>query len=162
MESFGVQFSVGDVRRFEELRSLYSEIQHDKQAGEFRDPAEWRRRVPDDIKSRFSWPTVGERERWLARRPSTIIAVPEPSRQIGTRWDFYRGFEAIDEGDYDVLGCELVNEGVAEMRINPHAYPYGGVGPLIALAEAFGFTVLGLNECGQFESRSELLARGAP
>lgn len=43
------------------------------------------------------------------------------------------------------------------MRLNPYGYPHGGVGPLIALAEAFGFTVLGVNECGKYESRSELL-----
>jgi len=51
----------------------------------------------------------------------------------------------------------MFGDGVAEMHINPQAYPYGGVGPLIALAEAFGFTVLGVNECGQYESRGELL-----
>ena len=40
----------------------------------------------------------------------------------------------------------------AELRIDPHAYPYGGVGPLIALAEAFGFTVLDVNEYGKYRA----------
>ena len=66
-------------------------------------------------------------------------------------------FEAIQESEYDLLSCEMVGGGVAEMHIKPHAYPYGGVGPLIALAEAFGFNVLGVNECGKYESRRELL-----
>jgi hypothetical protein len=59
--------------------------------------------------------------------------------------------------DDDLLECEPAGEGVAEMRIEPHAYPYGGVGPFIAPAEAFGFTVLGVNGCGEYESREELL-----
>ncbi len=113
--------------------------------------------MPDDIKGSFSWPTPEERERWLAVRDSTPIAVPAPAQQLGAAWDFYRVFEAIEDSEYDVLGCEMVGVGIAELRIDPHAYPYGGVGPLIALAEAFGFTVLGVNECGNYESREELL-----
>lgn len=72
-------------------------------------------------------------------------------------------FEAFEEGEYDLIGCEMIGNGVAEIQIDPHAYPYGGVGPLIALVEAFGFTVLGVNEYGQYQNRAELLAdsRGA-
>ena len=86
-----------------------------------------------------------------------IIAIPEPSQQLGAEWDFYRVFEAMEESEYDVLDCVLAEPGVGELRINPHAYPYGGVGPLIALAEAFGFTVLGVNEYGKYQPRNELL-----
>ena len=75
------------------------------------------------------------------------------------KWDFNRVFEAIEEGEYSVLGCELTEEMIAEMAIEPSAYPYGGVGPLIALVEAFGFVVLGVNECGKYESREELLGQ---
>jgi hypothetical protein len=112
--------------------------------------------VPDEVKARFSWPTSEERLRWLAARPTATIAVANPSQQIGATGDFYRVFESIEESEYDLVECRLVGDGVAEMHINPHAYPYGGVGPLIALAEAFGYEVLGVNECGRYEDRSEL------
>jgi hypothetical protein len=157
MEAFGVRFAVNDPQRFETLCSLYAEVRRDKDAGQFHDPAEWVRLVPDEIKGRFSWPTDEERLRWLAVRDSTIIAIPDPSRQLGAEWDFYRVFEAMEESEYDVLDCVLSEPGVGELRINPHAYPYGGVGPLIALAEAFGFTVLGVNEYGKYQPREELL-----
>jgi hypothetical protein len=156
MDVFGVRFSVNNSERFKALRSLYVEIKRDKDAGEFRDPEEWVRLVPDDIKGRFFWPTREDREKWLSVRDSTPIEVPSPSQQLGSEWDFYRVFEAIEEGEYDVLGCEMVSEGAAQMCIEPHAYPYGGVGPLIALAEAFGFTVMGVNEYGKYESSTEL------
>jgi hypothetical protein len=157
MEAFGVRFTVHDSQRFETLRSLYAEARRDKDAGRFRNPAEWVRLVPDEIKGRFSWPTDEERQQWLAVRNSTIIAIPEPSEQLGAKWDFYRVFEAIEESEYDLLDCVLAEPGVGELRINPHAYPYGGVGPLIALAEAFGFTVVGVNEYGRYQPREALL-----
>jgi len=157
MDAFGVRFRVTNPSRFETLKSLYAEIKLDKDGDQSRDPAEWVRLVPDDVKSHFSWPTLEERAHWLAVRSSTPIAVPAPSQQIGTQWDFYRVFEAIEEGEYEVLGCEMVDDETAEMRIDPHSYPYGDVGPLIALAEAFGFAVLGVNEYGKYQSRSELL-----
>jgi hypothetical protein len=157
MEAFGVRFAVDDSQRFEALRLLYAEVKRDKDAGQFRDPAEWVRLVPDEVKGRFSWPTPEERAHWLGIRNSTVIAIPDPSQQLGAEWDFYRVFEAIEESEYDVLDCVLAEPGVGELRINPHAYPYGGVGPLIALAEGYGFTVLGVNECGEYESREQLL-----
>lgn len=157
MEAFGVRFAVTDLQRFDALCSLYAEVKRDKDAGHFRDPAEWVRLIPNEVKARFSWPTPEERSHWLDIRDSVVIAIPDPSQQLGAEWDFYRVFEAIEESEYDVLGCELVDPGVGELRINPHAYPYGGVGPQIALAEAFGFTVMGVNECGKYEPRQKLL-----
>jgi hypothetical protein len=157
MESFGVQFRINDDRRFDELRAVYGEVKRDKDAGKFRDPQAWVALVPDIAKGNFEWPTADERARWLDVRESAPIAVSRADQQLGARWDFYRVFESFEEGDYAVLGCERVGEKMGELRINPYGYPYGGVGPLIALAEAFGFEILGVNECGRFESRSELL-----
>jgi hypothetical protein len=160
MNAFGICFRMDDRVRFDSLRALFAEIKHDKNAGNFRDPSMWPSRVPDEIKYKFFWPTAEERKQWLAVRDSKTIAISNPAHQIGQRWDFYRVFEAIEESQYDLLSCEVTGKGVAELRIDPHAYPYGGVGPLIALAEAFGFDVLGVNECGRYESREQLIADG--
>jgi hypothetical protein len=157
MEAFGVRFTVHDLQRFKTLQALYAEVKRDKDTEKFRDPESWVRLVPDEIKYRFSWPTPEQRKHWLGIRNSVVIAIPEPSEQLAAMWDFYRVFEAIEESEYEVLGCELVGVSVGEMHINPHAYPYGGVGPLIALAEAFGFTILGVNEYGKYQSREELI-----
>ena len=156
MDTFGVRFSFADPRRFDALRSLDAEIRRDKEAGHFLDVAAWISLVPDDIKSNFRWPTETERRHWQAIRHATIISFPEPSQQLGEQWYFDRVFETIEEGEYDVMECAQIAENIGELRINPHAYPYGGVGPFIALTEAFGFRVLGVNEYGKYESREEL------
>lgn len=156
-EAFGVRFAVNDTTRFEALRSLLAEVKQDKDARRFREPAEWMRLVPDEVKGRFVWPTQAERDHWLAARDSTVIAIANPSEQLGSEWNFFAVFEAIENGDYELLDCVLVGDGEAEVQIDPHGYPYGGVGPFIALVEAFGFIVLGVNECGKYESRERML-----
>ncbi len=160
MEAFGVRFAVPDVQRFEVLRRIFVEAKKDKDAGAFRDAKAWEALFPEDIKAGFTWISDQEREEWAAVRDSTVMAIPEPADQLGGVWVFDRVFEAIEESEYTLLSCELVEEGVAEMRIDPHAYPYGGVGPFIALAEAFGFRVLGVNEYGEYQTREELLGEG--
>lgn len=157
MEAFGVRFAVNDTRRFETLRRIFVEAKKDKDAGVFRDAKAWASLIPDDIKPRFTWLTEQERDHWAAVRNSTVMAIPEPADQLGGVWVFDRVFEAVEESEYTLLSCGMVEDGIAEMRIDPHSYPYGGVGSFIALAEAFGFRVLGVNEYGEYQSREELL-----
>lgn len=90
---------------------------------------------PDDVMPRFSAPDERARMSWLADRPPIIIG--EPADQLGATRDFYRVFESIEEGDYELLTCELIEPVIAEIHINPFGHPYGGVGPFVGLAEAF-------------------------
>ena len=146
MKAFGVQFRFDDRQRFSQLASLFAEIKRDKDAQEFRDPQQWVGLVPDAVKGFFTWPTAAERERWLGVRATTPIWIGSPGSQVGAQWDFFRVFESIEESEYSLVGCEAVGDDVGEMRIEPDSYPYGGVGPFIALAEAFGFEVLGATD----------------
>jgi hypothetical protein len=132
----------------------------DKTAGTEGTPEIWNALVPDDVKLHFFVPDDEARQRRIAERPPIIIS--EPSEQIGATWDFYRVFESIEEGDYDLLACEMVGPDIAEIHINPHGYPYGGIGPFIALTEAYGFRVLGVNEYGKYQNREELAGKISP
>jgi hypothetical protein len=154
MTGFGIRFSVEDRERFMRLQELFAEMKKDKDSGQFRDPSAWEILVPDDVKTKFSWPTPEAHQARLVDPP--VIAISTPSDQLGARWDFYRVFESVEEAEYALLACELVDSTTADIRIDPFAYPYGGVGPFIALAEAYGFRVLGVNEYGKYQSREEL------
>ena len=157
MEAFGVRFAVSDPTRFEVLRRIFNETKKDKDAGPFRNAMAWAELIPDEVKSHFTWITPEEREKWAVRRNSTVVAVLDPANQLGGVWVFDRVFEAIEESEYSLISCVMVAGDIGEMRINPDAYPYGGIGPFIALAEAFGFQVLGVNEYGMYQTREELL-----
>lgn len=157
MEDFGVKFAFRDAARLEALRALFAELKRDKDIQEFRDPEEWKALVPAEVLANFDWPADEERAAWLAVRHATPIAVGMPEEQIGSRWNFYSVFESVENGEYLLLDVVDTGRGVAELRIDPLAYPYGGLGPFIALVEAFGFQVLGVNEYGRFLPRAELV-----
>lgn len=156
MEEFGIRFRVTEASRFQQFCSLFNEIKQDKDAEDFRDLNMWFNLVPDDVKSAFNLLTSKDRSEWQNLRIGTIVKIASPAEQIGETWVFDRVFESIEEGDYSLLSCQMVEADIAEIHIDPYGYPYGGVGALIALAEAFGFFVLGVNECGEYESREQL------
>lgn len=159
MNAFGVRFRVEDQNRFLQLQAVWRATKQDKEAEEFRDDAEWMSLVPDEVKLRFYWPSLEERQKWLAARDTTPIAISSPTEQVGSQWDFFSVIEAFENGEYTILTCECSAEGIGEMHIDPWSYPYGGVGPLIALAEAFGFEIVGVNEYGRFLKREDLFKR---
>jgi len=115
--------------------------------------------VPDDVKPAFDWPSQEDRQRWLAVINSTVTWYGDPGDNLNEKLDFYRVFESIEEGEYLLTSWELIGQNIAEIHIDPEAYPYGGVGPFIALVEAFGFYVLRVNEYGKYRTRQELLAQ---
>ena len=68
----------------------------------------------------------------------------DPALQTG--WDFGSMFDAFRNGDYDLLDCRLIAPGRARIEFDPHGWPYGGKGCMKALAESFGFRVVGESE----------------
>jgi hypothetical protein len=151
MEDFGVCFRIDDTSRFDRLRELFGAIKRDKDANSFRSDDEWLPLVPDSVRANFNWPTSTERRAWVDVRDRTPIAISPPADQLGAKWDFFRVIESLENGEYGLLSCEQTEiKDVCEMRIDPWAYPYGGLGPLIALVEAFGFSVLGVNLYGRY------------
>lgn len=157
VQDFGIRFATNNSARLASLQALFEELKKDKDAGLFRDPDAWKVLVPDEIKPNFAWPSAEERKAYLERMPPVIIE--HPSNQLGAKWNFYRVFESVAEGDYELLGLEIIDDATAEIRINPKGYPYGGLGPFIALAEAYRFQVIGVNEYGKYESREELIGK---
>lgn len=155
MEAFGIRFAVDDHTRFARLAELFERLKSDKAAGVLGHPEIWKSLVPEDVRCCFNSPDDETRMKYLADRPPIIIL--EPSDQLGATWDFCRVFESIEEGDYELLTCKLVASDTAEIHINPFGYPYGGLGPFIALAEAFGFRILGVNEYGKYQCREVLI-----
>ena len=49
---------------------------------------------------------------------------------------------ALEDGEYELVSCQLVSIDRARMKFNPLAHPFGGSGCMRALIEAFGFQVV--------------------
>ncbi len=159
MEEFGVRFYKGNDDHFAALRQLFEAVKKDKDDESVRDESEWIDLIPIDIRPNFNWPTEVERSEWLNFSKDKPIAIPDVANQLSEKWDFYSIIDAFHNGDYDLLKCEKIAQSY-EMHIHPYGYPYGGLGPLIALAEGFGFKIEGVNEYGKYLDRSELKTGG--
>ena len=153
MRAYGIRFKVDNAKHFSRLRGLFYELKKDKDKKTFRSPDKWEQFIPDDLRANFKWPASDVQKMWSTNKTSSPVLFDDPFDYLGMVWNFYLLFDAIQNGEYSLVGCEMTDANSAEMRIDPTTYPYGGVGPLIALAEAFGFYVLGVNEFGMYQSR---------
>ncbi len=106
--------------------------------------------MPPEFVGSFDWPVSGavDDHRLDPIRP---VAISPPGTYLGERWSFVRILERIDMSEYSLVSCERTAPGTAELRVEAHSYPYGGLNSLIALVEGFGFKVIGVNECGRYE-----------
>jgi hypothetical protein len=91
-------------------------------------------------------PSPQERRDWLGVRRNTPITVTPTERTSGRRWDLLAMIDAFADGEYELRSCEMVGDGRARLEFDSFAYPYGGVGCMVALVEAFGFRVVGIDD----------------
>ena len=154
MESFGVHFRIDRPDLLPALERVFDALRQAKRNEDFGSVEAWRQLLAVETRSRFDWPDAHEGRNAIVDRAPVIIT--EPHDAIGQTWEFDSLLDAIENGEYDLLEIARTTEGVAELRIDPHAYPYGGIGAFMALVEAHGMYILGVNEYGKYLSRSEL------
>jgi hypothetical protein len=157
MKAIGVRFGYRDASLFRALCTLITEIAKEKGGSGLRDPDYWAAFLPAGVRDRFVWPSAEERKTWAITRFTIPVAERYPAGAFGSPWNFFRVIEAIDDGVYTILGCKSISPFVAEIRIDPWSYPYGGLGPFVALVEAYGCFVFGLNESGEYLRREDML-----
>jgi hypothetical protein len=120
------------------LQRLFAELKKDKDADEQRPNEEWlsffdveavdyffqpleKKRIPTSEELQYSFTTE---DLYESRR--------EPN------WDFDSVIEAFFAGEFNLLECENLNNEKGRLTFHVWAYPYGGVGCMVALIEAFG------------------------
>jgi hypothetical protein len=141
-----IEFNVDDAGRFVRLATIFVEIKKDKDSNNFRPDEDWPQLFDAESHSRFHWPTKDERNQRLEdirTRPTRIM----PTEQMpGMYWDFFCMIDAFKDGEYELKSCDQIAPGKARMQFHSLAYPYGGVGCMVALIEAFGFKITGIED----------------
>lgn len=147
-----IEFTVNDTGRFLVLQKVFYEIKHDKDAEDWRSSDELLQLFDAESLSHFYWPDKDERLQRLEnlRTRPTIIAATEDA--TGATWDFDSLIDALVNGEYELKSCEMVAPTHARLNFYALAYPYGGVGCMVALIEAFDFTVTGIEDGTGFVS----------
>lgn len=159
-----VRFTVDDAARFAALQAVFDEIKSVKNrdfpdesrgSDEQNDDVDYdvdriRALIPIDVQSNFVWPSNDDIENH--RIPSDKpIAISPPGTFRGETWSLVRILDLIDVSEYTLDDCRIAGEMFGELHVMTWSYPYGGLNALIALIEGFGFHVLGVNECGEYE-----------
>lgn len=101
--------------------------------------------LTDTERAYFSNLTAEEMEEWneywfstpLPKRHSAEMPMPE--------WDFESMLAALWNGDYDLIAIRPQSTWHA-LEFNPHGYPYGGTGCLVAMVQCFGHRVVGIED----------------
>jgi hypothetical protein len=111
--------------------------------------------APEDL-WRFRWPALGEptAPEWEDRLLEWVDDLDEYSAQLAGRsappapgrlepgWDLLSLLDALHHGEYELGTCTLDGDGRGALTLEPWAWPFGGLGALIALVEGFGGVVI--------------------
>src|SRR5579871_5098713 len=141
-----VEFSISSQERFAALQRVFGELKRDKEACNWRSNGEFLNLFDAEALSHFHWPPDDVRRQRLEDL-RTKLTIETPTEQAtGLRWDFDSLVDAFVNGEYNLLNCEMTDDGKARLNFDALAYPYGGVGCMVALVEAFGGIVTGIED----------------
>lgn len=156
MQAFGVNFRIDRPDLFPQLIAAFDALKLAKATEEFGKLEQWKHLLSAEARSHFYWPSEIEQQESASIRANHPIAITQPEDALGKEWNFESLLDAVENGEYSLAEIAKTSETTAELRIDPDAYPYGGIGAFVALVEAHGMFVLGVNDYGKYQAREEL------
>ena len=99
----------------------------------------------DVEKAYFSNLSSEEDEEWMREWFSTPIEIRHSPQMICPQWDLESMLDTFWNGEYDLIDIQEYNSKYY-LTFNPHAYPYGGTGCMVAFLECFGHEVIGIQD----------------
>ncbi len=141
-----IEFTVSSPDRFAALQRVFAVFKHDKDANDWRSQAELLNSFDEDSLKNFSWPPDDLRQQRLRDLETRPVSITPTEQTKNSRWDFDSLLAAFKEGEYILVSCEMTEGGKARLEFYSLAYPYGGVGCMVALVEAFEGVVTAIND----------------
>jgi hypothetical protein len=141
-----IEFSNSSPERFATFQQVFEVFKQDKDADDWRSNDELLEFFDDESLSKFYWPPDDVRRQRLEDLRTRPIIIAPTEQTAGLQWDFDSLIEAFVNGEYNLRNCEMVDDHNARLTFYALAYPYGGVGCMVALIEAFGGTVTGIDD----------------
>lgn len=156
MDHCFVEFEPKDKLSLRRLADFLELIKAAKQSEEAADEPDLAKYLSDVERSYFWDPTPEEMKEWGDEWFSTPVALRHSPQMPIPQWTLDSMIQAFWDGDYELLGV-VEEDARHRVAFNPHGYPYGGTGALIAVVECFGHTVLGVEDgtgYAAYESRT--------
>jgi hypothetical protein len=142
MNASFLEFEISDSARLEILMKVFAALQQAKKSGVFQGEAYWLDFFDETARSYFWWPTEMEIHDWKRRWDATPVSRRSTNESLKTPWLFGSMIDAIHNGEYELVRCIPISEGVGRLLFQPLADPFGGTDALRILIESFGFRVI--------------------
>lgn len=139
--TFYVEFGYTEELQYESISYVIQALGDAKRTQDFRDEKYWLGFFDERAQSKFWWPTQEEASEWLERWDSTPPNSRAHDPSLRKPWHFASMIDAFRDGEYELVGCRKLEEGIARIEYEPLAWPFGGTGCMCALVEAFGADV---------------------
>lgn len=101
--------------------------------------------LTDKERAYFWNPSLEEEKEWHDEWFSTPIQTRHSSKMLMPQWHLESMLEAFWDGDYDFVAIQEENA-QHYLTFNPHGYPYGGTGCMVAFLECFGHKIIGIED----------------
>lgn len=145
-----VEFESNGEKSLQRLTEFFDLVKAAKDGDEPADESQLLAFLTDGERSYFSNLTPEEMTEWNEYWFSTPLPKRYSPEMLIPQWDFASMLDAFWNGDYDLIAIQpRATRHVLEF--NPHGYPYGGTGSLVALVECFGHQVVGVDDGTGYE-----------
>ncbi|WP_295614920.1 hypothetical protein [Chamaesiphon sp. GL140_3_metabinner_50] len=99
-----------------------------------------------DVERAYFWnPSEQESQEYWDEWFSTPVEVRNSPQWLYTQWHLESMLDAFWNGDYDLIAIQEESNKYY-LTFDPHGYPYGGTGCMVALLECFGNQVIGIDD----------------
>ncbi|MBD9668861.1 hypothetical protein IB278_33400 [Variovorax sp. VRV01] len=147
-----VEFESNGEKSLQRLTEFFDFVKAAKDREEPADESQLLAYLTDGERSYFSNLTPEEVAEWNEYWFSTPLPKRHSPEMLTPQWDFASMLDAIWNGDYDLIAIQP-RAARYVLEFNPHGYPYGGTGSLVALVECFGHQVVGVDDGTGYEKR---------
>lgn len=141
-----IEFTVASPDRFAALQQVFAVLKHDKDANNWRSREEFLKSFDDESLRNFYWPPDDMRRQRLRDLETRPVSIAPTEQTKNSRWDFDSLLAAFKEGEYILVSCEMTDGSKARLEFYSLAYPYGGVGCMVALVEVFEGVITAIND----------------
>jgi hypothetical protein len=145
-----VEFESDGAKSLQRLTEFFDILKTAKDSDEPADESKLLAYLTDDERAYFSNLTSEEVAEWNEYWFSTPLPKRHSPEMLVPQWDFASMLDAIWNGDYDLIAIQP-RAPRHVLEFNPHGYPYGGIGSLVALVECFGHQVVGVDDGTGYE-----------
>jgi hypothetical protein len=145
-----VEFESNGEESLQRLTEFFGLVKAAKDSDEPVDESHLLAYLADGERAYFSNLTPGEVAEWNEYWFSTPLPKRHSPEMPTPQWDFASMLDAVWNGDYDLIAIQPRATRHA-LEFNPHGYPYGGTGSLVALVECFGHRVVGVDDGTGYE-----------